>query len=112
MQRYTQYGPGDEPTWPAYSGHPNDPRAPLTSAWEQAMDIAHDAERVADLRHERLLDDVQIKVDGEYRDLNAASELLRLRVMTGRYPEADCIARDMTTAIVAEVEKLIEAGRL
>lgn len=22
-------GPGDVTTWPAYSGHPNDPRAPL-----------------------------------------------------------------------------------
>jgi hypothetical protein len=23
------YGPGDPQTWPAYAGHPNDPRAPL-----------------------------------------------------------------------------------
>lgn len=23
---YTTYGPGDEITWPPYSGHPNDPR--------------------------------------------------------------------------------------
>lgn len=26
MSRYTQYGPGDEITWPPYSGNPNDPR--------------------------------------------------------------------------------------
>ena len=23
---YTQFGPGDSATWPAYAGHPNDPR--------------------------------------------------------------------------------------
>lgn len=26
--KITQYGPGDECTWPPYAGHPNDPRAP------------------------------------------------------------------------------------
>lgn len=26
--KFTDYGPGDEITWPAYRGHPNDPRAP------------------------------------------------------------------------------------
>ena len=26
--RMTDFGPGDEATWPAYSGHPNDPRDP------------------------------------------------------------------------------------
>lgn len=25
--KITQQGPGDPATWPAYSGHPNDPRA-------------------------------------------------------------------------------------
>ena len=28
MNRYTNYGPGDSETWPAYSGNQNDPRAP------------------------------------------------------------------------------------
>ncbi|HEY0878965.1 MAG TPA: hypothetical protein VGE10_11000 [Zeimonas sp.] len=105
-------GYGDEATWPKYNGQPGDPRAPLSSAWEQALDIAHNAERVAELRARKLLDDVQIKVDSEFRDLLEADELLRMRVMTGRYPEADCIARDITTAIVSAVEKLIEEDRL
>ena len=26
--KITSYGPGDSETWPAYSGHPNDPRDP------------------------------------------------------------------------------------
>lgn len=26
MQTITQYGPGDEATWPACTGHPHDPR--------------------------------------------------------------------------------------
>ncbi len=110
--RYNLPGPGDEATWPKYNGQPNDPRAPLSSAWEQALDIAHNAERVADLRARKLLDDVQIKVDSEYRDLLEAGELLRMRVMTGRYPEADCIARDLTDAIAREVEKILEEDRL
>ena len=110
--RYTTQGYGDESTWPPYSGHPNDPRVPLTSAWEQAQDIAHNAERVEELRNRKLLDDVAVKIDGEWHDLTSASELLRLRVLTGRYPEADCIARDVTQAIVDAVEKLIEGDRL
>jgi hypothetical protein len=28
MPRYTPYGPGDDATWPAYDGDPNDPRGP------------------------------------------------------------------------------------
>lgn len=28
MSAYTSLGPGDEATWPPYSGNPNDPRAP------------------------------------------------------------------------------------
>lgn len=34
MSRYTNFGPGDDCTWPAYTGHPNDPRAPEPTAWE------------------------------------------------------------------------------
>jgi Lar family restriction alleviation protein len=28
MSPFTNLGPGDESTWPPYSGHPGDPRAP------------------------------------------------------------------------------------
>ena len=28
MRDLSRYGPGDEITWPPYSGHPGDPRAP------------------------------------------------------------------------------------
>jgi hypothetical protein len=28
MSRWTSYGPGDAPSWGAYSGHANDPRGP------------------------------------------------------------------------------------
>lgn len=28
-------GPGDPVTWPPYSGHPNDPRAPLDDDFEE-----------------------------------------------------------------------------
>jgi hypothetical protein len=34
-------GPGDEATWPAYSGHPNDPRGPLDDG-EDEEDIDED----------------------------------------------------------------------
>lgn len=34
MSRYTNFGPGDDCTWPAYTGHPNDPRAPEPTALE------------------------------------------------------------------------------
>ena len=27
--KFTEFGVGDAPTWPAYAGHPQDPRAPL-----------------------------------------------------------------------------------
>lgn len=37
-------GPGDEATWPPYSGHPNDPRAPIDDVDEGAID-----ERAAEL---------------------------------------------------------------
>jgi transposase len=38
-------GPGDEVTWPAYAGHPNDPRAPDEPEWGQMTR----AEKAADL---------------------------------------------------------------
>ena len=31
-------GPGDEATWPPYSGHPNDPRAPDDSGRDEAIE--------------------------------------------------------------------------
>jgi hypothetical protein len=43
MSRYTSYGPGDECTWPAYSGNPNDPRAPEPTAEEYEHEARMDA---------------------------------------------------------------------
>jgi hypothetical protein len=43
MSRYTNYGPGDSETWPAYSGNPNDPRAPEPTAEEYENEARMDA---------------------------------------------------------------------
>jgi hypothetical protein len=43
MAGYTNYGPGDSETWPAYSGHPNDPRAPEPTAEEYEHEARMDA---------------------------------------------------------------------
>jgi hypothetical protein len=44
MNLATLPGPGDEATWPAYTGHPNDPRAPDDEGRDTAID-----ERAAEL---------------------------------------------------------------
>ena len=44
MNLATLPGPGDEATWPAYTGHPNDPRAPDDEGRDAAID-----ERAAEL---------------------------------------------------------------
>lgn len=43
MSIYTNFGPGDDCTWPAYYGNQNDPRAPEPTYEEQArMDAMTD----------------------------------------------------------------------
>ena len=39
---HTQYGPGDEATWPAFSGHPLDPRFD-DDAYELEAQLAYEA---------------------------------------------------------------------
>lgn len=45
MNKLTDYGPGDPDTWPAYTGHPNDPRAPA----EPGLD--YEIEQILESRH-------------------------------------------------------------
>jgi hypothetical protein len=44
MSRYTSFGPGDECTWPAYAGHPNDPREPEPTAEEYENEVRMNAQ--------------------------------------------------------------------
>lgn len=46
MNRFTNLGPGDEQTWGAPSGHPNDPR---TEDDDEAEGMLCDMEEAADL---------------------------------------------------------------
>lgn len=53
---YTTLGPGDPATWPAYAGHPNDPRNPdhldIQDARDQATDeILADASVLSAILH-------------------------------------------------------------
>ncbi|MCC6212548.1 MAG: hypothetical protein IT513_16035 [Burkholderiales bacterium] len=84
------------------------------AAWDRAQSIAHDPDALDELQADGPLDysKIQIKADGQYVDLFAAADLLRLRVMAGRHAEADCIAHDMTNALVQEIANLFISGRL
>ena len=87
---------------------------PIDNALDRAQSIAHDPDALDDLQADGPLDysRVFVKIDGEQRDLFAAADYLRLRIMAGRHAEADVIARDMTDALATEIEALIRAGRL
>lgn len=91
-----------------------DATTPIDDAWDRAQSIAHDPDALDDLQADGPLDysRVFVKIDGEQRDLFAAADYLRLRIMAGRHAEADVIARDMTDALATEIEALIRAGRL
>jgi len=91
-----------------------DAATPIDDAWDRAQSIAHDPDALNDLQADGPLDysKVFVKIDGEQRDLFAAADYLRLRIMAGRHAEADCIARDMTDAIAAEIADRLISGRL
>jgi len=82
--------------------------------YDRAQSIAHDPDELTRLQADATLDysSIEIKVDSQYVDLFVAADLLRLRVMNGRHAEADCIARDMTDALAAELERLIVKGEI
>ena len=82
--------------------------------YERAQSIAHDPDQLTELQADGTLSyvDVLIKIDGQSCDLFEAADRLRLRVMNGLHAEADCIARDMTDALAAEVERLIVKGEI
>jgi len=68
---HTQYGYGDEATWPAYNGDPNDPRAP---------ECDYDEEQE---RYDAALEQVEANLrDAEWAD-SLATSLDNLRVMPG-----------------------------
>lgn len=90
------------------------PQTGIDDAWDRAQSIAHDPDALDDLQADGPLDysKVFVKIDGQQRDLFAAADYLRLRIMAGRHAEADVIARDMTDALATEIEALIRAGRV
>ena len=82
--------------------------------YERAQAIAHDPDALTDLQADGKLTyvDVLVKIDGQSCDLFEAADRLRLRVMRGLHGEADCIARDMTDALAAEIERLLAKGAI
>lgn len=91
-----------------------DAATPIDDAWDRAQSIAHDPDALDDLQADGPLDysKVFVKIDGQQRDLFAAADYLRLRIMAGRHAEADCIARDMTDALAQEIADMLVSGRL
>lgn len=87
---------------------------PIDDAWDRAQSIAHDPDALDDLQADGPLDysKVFVKIDGQERDLFAAADYLRLRIMAGRHVEADCIARDMTDALAQEIADMLISGKL
>lgn len=83
-------------------------------AFDHAQSVAHDPIALAQLQADAQLDYSRlfIKIDGQQVDLFEAAEYLRLRVMSGRHAEADCIARDMTDALAQEIADMMISGRL
>ena len=83
-------------------------------AFDHAQSLAHDPDALDQLQADAKLDYSRlfIKIDGQQVDLFGAAEYLRLRVMAGRHAEADCIARDMTNAIAAEIADMLISRRL
>lgn len=55
MAAYTPYGPGDEATWPPYSGHPNDPRDPDDGSQEHEDEPEPDVLDYEDMGNGRLM---------------------------------------------------------
>ena len=82
--------------------------------YERAQSIAHDPDQLTELQADGTLSyaDVLIKIDSQSCDMFEAADRLRLRVMDGLHAEADCIARDMTDALAAEIERLIVKGEI
>lgn len=89
-------------------------RLDACETWARAQSIAHDPDALDDLQADGPLDysKVFVKIDGQQRDLFAAADYLRLRIMAGRHAEADCIARDMTDALAQEIADMLTSGRL
>lgn len=83
-------------------------------AFDHAQSLAHDPDALDQLQADARLDYSRlfIKINGEQVDLFGAAEYLRLRVMSGRHAEADCIARDMTDALAQEIADMLISGRL
>ena len=40
--KFTEFGAGDAPTWPAYASHPLDPRAPMGDDEDPTLDVISD----------------------------------------------------------------------
>lgn len=83
-------------------------------AFDHAQSLAHDPDALDQLQADAKLDYSRlfIKINGDQVDLFGAAEYLRLRVMSGRHAEADCIARDMTDALAQEIADMLISGRL
>ena len=40
--KFCEFGPGDSATWPPFAGHQHDPRAPIGSDDDPALDVISD----------------------------------------------------------------------
>ena len=80
-------------------------RDPVES-WALAQSIAHDAAQLRAVRADGLqYANLRVTVDGRSVDGDEAHDLMRLRMMTGRHDEAECIGRAITEALVAEIDR-------
>lgn len=86
----------------------------VDDAYDHAQSLAHDPDALAELQADAKLDYSRlfVKIDGQQIDLFGAADYLRLRIMSGRHAEADCIARDMTNALAQEIADMKISGRM
>ena len=82
-------GPGDEATWPAYAGHPNDPRAPDDDQDFEDLPRGEQIERLTDEFSNRelaamYLDEVEVtlNLNQEIEQWRRSNEILRASIKT------------------------------
>ncbi len=120
MNTYNLPGPGDAVTFSAHvrSLDPQDDECepvPLdpteVDAWANA--IANDPAEIDALQSGPLnYSLLWVKVGGQYASLYRAYEAARLHSTDGRHDEAAVILRDITEALLAELRRLIVAGKI
>ena len=90
------------------------PAPSLSESYERAQAIAASSERLKQIKAggKLVYADLQVKHASEWLDLDRAHDVLRLHVEAGRYDEADVLAKDVRTALVFELVRLIANGTI